>query len=699
MKTNLLFICALLILSQSLKSQVTKLSNNTSLSGAVVGNKVILISDVNNTLWTTDGTAAGTVQYAMNVVLDSAQNGVVFNNKIYFTGVEANYGAELWVTDGTAGGTILVKDIVAGKDNSAPSDFIVFNSQVFFYATTAATGYELWKTDGTAAGTQLVKDINPGVATSKPDNPGFFISNNQLIFYADDGVHGFELWKTDGTTAGTQLVKDINPGTAGSASSTTVPDFAALGNIALFYANDGSNGAQLWKTDGTEAGTQLIKNINPAGNAGSNSLFNSLIFKNKLYFDAADATTGSELWMTDGTTAGTQQVKDINPGIIGSNPFLFDAIIFGDKFLFTAFTTAEGFELWSSDGTQNGTALFKDFITGPESSTPILMPDFNSNFANSHTQLFNGSIFFNLANTTGAELWITDGTLAGTKLVKAVNSNANDRITDYFYTTTGIFFSQFPTSGDQLWQSDGSATGTQLIKIINPATNPGNASSSIIFQFVYNNQLYFGGDDGDNTTGLLDLYKIDATVSPLPVNLFNFTAVLQTKSVQLNWSTATEINSSYFNVERSKDGTRFESLGQVNAGGVSVDVQKYRYDDNKAYSAGVSTLYYRLQMVDKDGSFKYSAILPVRLKDALFEISLMPNPARQQLNVNFAVNGAQKILIRIVDMKGNPVYQQNFDAGQASYQQNINIGRMAKGTYYLQLVTEKEKKSLKFIKE
>ena len=112
---------------------------------------------------------------------------------------------------------------------------------------------------GSAAATlsvRLFRDLNPGTDSGSPQN--LVVVHGSLYFSATDGTNGVELWKTDGTAAGTVMVKNIN-----STGDSSPANLTALNNILYFTANDGTNGIELWKSDGTAAGTVMVKDINP----------------------------------------------------------------------------------------------------------------------------------------------------------------------------------------------------------------------------------------------------------------------------------------------------------------------------------------------------------------------------------------------------------------------------------------------------
>ena len=143
-----------------------------------------------------------------------------------------------------------------------------------------------------------------------------------LFFTADDAQHGVELWKSDGTEAGTVMVKDINAG----AGSTTIDTLTVVDGELFFFADDG-DGREVWASDGTEAGTRKVRDINPTGGIGS--LVIGIAFGDEFYFGADNGTIGYELWKTDGTSAGTRLVRDIRSGSIDG--FFGQMAVFNDS--------------------------------------------------------------------------------------------------------------------------------------------------------------------------------------------------------------------------------------------------------------------------------------------------------------------------------------------------------------------------------
>ncbi len=235
--------------------------------------------------------------------------------------------------------------------SSYPNNFYIHNGELFFTAIDKKRGGELFKTNGTPGGTVLVKNINESESFTGSTISNFCSVGNTLFFTADDSVHAVELWKTDGTTAGTVLVKDIYEGYNSNYLfvNTSAPrNLTELNGLLLFIATDSLHGAELWKSDGTAIGTTMIKDVHPGGDTSTGSYipnFSGIIelfkYKDEVYFQAsADNINGRELWKTDGTNAGTVLVADLLPSTnaggnqFGSEPF--DFRLFKDKLLFKA---------------------------------------------------------------------------------------------------------------------------------------------------------------------------------------------------------------------------------------------------------------------------------------------------------------------------------------------------------------------------
>ncbi len=208
------------------------------------------------------------------------------------------------------------------------------------------------KTSGTPATTVLIKSFSVFGANNLAN---LRVLGNNVYFTARDG-NGRELWKSDGTTAGTIRVKDIAPGTANSDPS----EFAIASGL-LYFAATGPTGRELWRSDGTAGGTIPIKDINPGS---ANSSPNHLVAVGSIiYFAATSGTQGEELWRTNGSAAGTFLVKDFIDGQGLLKPAPRPLAKLGNKVLLTAAGTSEGTtsRLWISGGTPASTVMISSF--------------------------------------------------------------------------------------------------------------------------------------------------------------------------------------------------------------------------------------------------------------------------------------------------------------------------------------------------
>lgn len=442
-------------------------------------------------LWVSDGTTAGT-----HLVKDitPGNGGSLLGNfteadgKLFF-GRYNSTGRELWISDGTTAGTQLVKDVNPNNSAYFKFDFIEVNSHLFFVVDDSNTGRELWTSDSTTEGTRLVKDIFPGSSGSHPGN--FIGFGEKLFFTAFDSSYGRELWASDGTTAGTRLVKDIYPG-----SATSNPELLMEFNgQLLFEAVDGSSGRELWVSDGTLEGTHILKDINPGEGSSETQHFTEV--DGKLFFTANNGIIPTGLWVSDGTTAGTQLVRDIptpkRPRVGNYSPSNFTEV--NGKLFFTTSTDSLTDQLWTSDGTAAGTHLVKEIyssISSPGDSSPKSFTEFN------------GQVVFTAdESSTGRELWISDGTAGGTHILKDINPGSDSSFPYGFRDTLTefngqlVFLADDGSTGRELWISDGTTAGTQLVRDIRSGTGGSHPTNFT----KLDGQLFFTtngpGYDGD----------------------------------------------------------------------------------------------------------------------------------------------------------------------------------------------------------
>jgi len=408
-----------------------------------------------------------------------------YNSSLFFS-----FDNALWKTGGDSNSTIIVKQF-----SYDIKSLMVWNGKLYFFADDGQSGWELWLSDGTTQGTQLVKDINPGpssaVMTKYFDNK-LTVYNNTLYFPADDSTHGRELWRTDGTTAGTYMVIDIDTTNSLYHGLDGLQTNIAIANNKLFFnAIDNNDSLRVWVSDGTASGTHPINTVKGA------DIFYT--YNNKIFFygisaDSNGADFGRDgLFSTDGTEAGTHLVFD-------SVAWLTKMFaVMNNKLYFLANKLQNGtsYSLYVTDGTTAGTSIFKDTVIP---SLPI--PNLNNQLC-----VYNNHLYFANISNQNVQLWKSDGTASGTQ---QLTTSSYDLTPCQFLVANGLlYFKGFDTSHVELWSTDGNASNTKVVETLGNGyswTQQAFSLWSPIYQ--YNNYLFFGNFYNADTVYSLYKYQL-----------------------------------------------------------------------------------------------------------------------------------------------------------------------------------------------
>jgi hypothetical protein len=297
-------------------------------------------------------------------------------------------------------------------------------------------------------------------------------------------------------------------------------------------------------------------------------------------------------------------------------------------------------------------------------------------------QTWNGSAWVNQSRSTftynAMGRIVTD-----TIQTRANNKWVNEELTIYTYDGNNYLVNSLSQQWNNLssvWEND-----TQE----NYTNNSDGTPAEVIAQDWNNSTSVW-----ENVSRTTFSYSASCT---LPLTLLDFTAILNGKAVQLQWTTVTEINTKNFVVQRSIDGINFNSIGTVDAAGNSTQKKSYQFVDVAAFNAGANKIYYHLQMVDKDGKYAYSKIAVVNITPGGKLFVIYPNPVKDQLIVttNSLLN---KTEMRITDQNGKLVYKQQLENIQAGMQNKLNVANLQKGIYYLQIITGSDVQTTKIFK-
>lgn len=508
----------------------------------------------------------------------------------------------------------MVKDINP-SGNSNPIFLTECNGKIYFCASDGTNGSELWVSDGTDAGTQLLKDISPSAGDGDPYS--LTECNGKIYFVADDGVNGWELWVSDGTNAGTEMLKNINP-SAGDAYPQGLTEYD---DKLYFTAEDGTHGRELWVTDGTGTGTQLLKDIHPSGGANPTYL---TVFNGKLFFSAKDNTHGTELWVTDGTSAGTQLI-DIFDFSVGSTPVSsypeYLTVVNG-----TLYFSVLGKVIYKTDGTVSGTEEVK--VVNPTTGTTNIHK-IKGLFA------YNNQLYFNADDgTNGWELWVSDGTTAGTQLLKDI-APADDGDPEGFTEYNGklYFRANDGSSGRELWVTDGTSAGTQMVIDIHPSS-----SSSPCDFTEYNNSLYFRADDGTNG---YELWITDGTAAGTQKIMPAIAPNANPVGYEEIFPCIVYDGSLYFSANYNSDGAELWKLTTAPTG---------------------------IEQVAFEG-----------------DINVYPNPTEDYVNLSIDAAITKQVQFHIYDMSGRHLLSEELQLNSGKQTFQFDIEHLSSGSYFYQI--------------
>ncbi len=333
-------------------------------------------SSNNSKVWRSDGTEAGTFAVTGEIDGDGAESGGTvhpypffeYNGAMYFIAREIGLNplVGLYKSDGTVAGTSRVAGLDIGNELIGFSDILEHNGKMYFsFFGRNSSNLAIWESDGTALNTKKVF----GYAATNYYSPSTLCSYSGDLFFtcgnADDGTsliklntstYGFEeVAELAGPSDEYFIVSDINVNRIVVAPS---------GQLLIKSILDTYDYAELWRSDGTTAGTLKLANI-------VRTLFDDLIVSgDQSYFAGSMDTKNFELWKSDGTVAGTSMTKDVDPSNVGGNFTKGLGQAAADRLIFTAYDETVGTEPWVTDGTSSGTSVI-DVFPGASNSSPL----------------------------------------------------------------------------------------------------------------------------------------------------------------------------------------------------------------------------------------------------------------------------------------------------------------------------------------
>jgi ELWxxDGT repeat protein len=546
----------------------------------------------------------------------------------------------------------------------------------------------------------LLKDACPG---SCGIYAGVFYNYNNKVYYlGSDDIHSSELWVTDGTTTGTNLLKDINADPNGYSDPF---NFTGMGNKVFFTAiQETGQNARLYVTDGTTAGTVSPKYIIPSFSPFMQSSNSMMVFNNEVYFTGSDSShTDIGLWKTDGSYAGTTLVAPFTQTLL-------EHTVLNNK-LYMIVEGAGKRSLWVTDGTSSGT----------NELTPSVSPQ-------KGMQVLNNKLYFLTENdiNSSPSLYVTDGTTSGTEIV----STYGNTFSPLLLFKNKLYFVALSSSQVYIIGSDGTTSGTERVLATNAlSSTPLYVVNDEIIALTPNDIFHTDG----TATGSSKVTTISSAIDvDIPARVFNnklyFTSSVKRKSLWATDGTATgtavvdtsiavslpygPINGDPFIVSNNK--LYFEGREWVTrttppyivVGGRSM--LRYIDIDNKIHNVS-------REITTQNISFQYTTLgsdLIITANDSVSGIevwkisdfptgvqeasahnvgqTIYPNPATNTFSITLANNTSS--IVKVYGLTGQLMLE-------TTETQNINIAQLPAGIYMVQITSNAKTYAKKLIKK
>lgn len=476
-------------------------------------------------LWYTDGTPAGTVMLDVAPGPGSVEPGNLAPDGaggVWFSAQTQAFGSEPWHSDGTLAGTQQVYDVWPGSFGSDPREFCAVGTRAYFSArSSVATGVELWVSDVILGNTWQVLDIAPGQADSLPRNIHAIPAIGKVVFSATEPVAGREVWVSDGSLAGTQRLGDFDPGTANGNDGHNVRA-AWLGGALWFSSRAPGLGYELYRSDGTPAGTVLARDLWPGPESSGPRPLGEV--NGSILFSASAPSIGVELWKATPPATAPTLLAEFHPERPESSfatyvtPLRAAAASLDGRQHFAAWHPSSGIEPYVHDGTPAGTTLVGQVTPGSGGRSRLLTatsthvyyettsdglganarlvavgrsggPVVLRNGVTEHFAVLRDRLIFSQVGAGESEPMITDGTVAGTVRIADVRPGAASSNPTAFATVGDRvwFFADNGVAGHELWTTDGTAAGTSLLVDI----VPGAAGVSVPWMLAGSSHAFF----------------------------------------------------------------------------------------------------------------------------------------------------------------------------------------------------------------